>query len=90
MNFAVRGGVGTTQVSSGNATVGVITTGGTTVTGAWIGTTLGGSGSVSIATLTSSGASGTFELHGSGGTAAKWLGATGTRNVTNGVFNVTF
>ena len=90
VNFAVRGGVGTTQVSSGNATVGVITTSGTTVTGTWIGTILGGSGSVSIATLTSSGASGTFSFMAPAVPPPSGAGATGTRNVTNGVFNVTF
>ena len=72
VNFAVRGGVGTTQVSSGNATVGVITTNGTTVTGSWIGTNLGGSGSVTIATLDQRWRLRDLQLPGTGGAAAKW------------------
>ena len=90
VSFAIRGGVGVTEVSSGNATVGVITTNGTTVTGSWVGTNLGGTGSVTINTLSNSGASGTFGFTAPAVPGASGAGATGIKTVTNGVFTVTF
>jgi hypothetical protein len=86
VGFAARGGVGTIQVSSGNVSVSVITTNGSTVTGSWLGTNIGGTGSVTINTLTSTGASGTFSFT----APAAGSGATGIKTVTSGVFSATF
>jgi len=93
VSFATtRPAVGTTTVADSLVSMGVATTNGSSgaTTGSWIATNISGSGSLTISTLTSSGATGTFNFTAAPAPPPSNVGATGTKVVSNGVFNVTF
>ena len=90
INFAGPAVVGTVSVNPQSAlSLNVITTTGTTVTGSWLAGGLFGSGTLNINTLTSAGASGGFAFA-AVPPPAGGMGATGTKLVSSGAFNVTF
>jgi hypothetical protein len=91
VSFAARAaGAGSVNVSSGAIQFGYITTNGTTSTGAWNASLTSGTGVLNVTTLTATGASGTFNFAAPPAIPPSNLGATGTKNVTNGVFSATF
>jgi hypothetical protein len=84
LGFAwVDGGTGTYPVGSGNATVGTHTYQSHT----WSASAIQGSGTITITTKTATRVAGTFSFVLQPDAAS---GATGTRTITNGVFDLTY
>jgi hypothetical protein len=75
------------MIGTSPAAIGSVNTGPVGSTQSWTAGPGLGSGTIVIATLTATGASGTFSFT---APALAFTGATGTKTVTNGVFNVTF
>jgi hypothetical protein len=87
INITLTGvtGTGTITLGSGQLSIATVATVSTTPQ-TWLTSSTGGSGSVVITSLSSTGAAGTFSFTG----VAAGGGATGTKAVTSGQFNVTF
>ena len=87
INITLTGvtGTGTITLGSGQLSIATVATVSTSPQ-TWLTSATGGTGSVVITSLSSTGASGTFSFTG----VAAGGGATGTKAVTSGQFNVTF
>jgi hypothetical protein len=90
LTISTTDAVGTTTVGEGlinGTSIQLQTRSCTQGTGLWTASITGGSGTITVTSVTAAGASGTFS-----GTllAQPGTGATGTKTITNGQFNVTF
>jgi hypothetical protein len=90
ISVVTNAAVGTIAFGAGIVSAGTIqlqTRSCTAGTGLWVASIVGGNGTITVTSLTATGASGTFS-----GTlvAQAGSGASGTKTITNGQFNVTF